>query len=164
MNENFKKDIEPMIKKVKNLIEFEEFLEKEVNVLGDKIFYKSKSEIDNKYFKLELLPRINRINKIISYIDSSENMESKNEEISIQIEALKSMKNGNRFLNIKNIFRKDIERLEKMGFDITSKDEHKEKIEKEDNGNKEGEPIYWWDKKERDEEMSAEIWERTHKK
>lgn len=108
MKEGLKSEIKPMIDKVKNLLKFEEFLEKEIDVLEQKLLYGSR---DNNYLNTEIIPRINRLEKIISYIDKNEDMEVDDSDMGIKIQTLRSMKVGSRFKkcerefnNLKKIF------------------------------------------------------------
>lgn len=111
MNKGFKKEIKPMIDRVKDLLKFEEFLEKEIDILEQKLVYGPRD--DDDYSNKEIIPRMNKLEKIISYINKSEEMEADNNDIDIQIQALRSMKTGNRFKkcektfnNLKKIFEK----------------------------------------------------------
>ncbi len=147
--DNFNTDVKLTIDRMRKSTEFKEYLEKGISELEYKL---NKIDISNDFLDKEIMPLVNRISKIISYINSANTV---NIDISdIDKQALQNLFYSDQFRNLeRKFYYLKNKKLPKIKQKI---DKQKVIEDKKDPKN------YWWGKLEEQQEKSAEIYARIH--
>lgn len=146
--DDFKDNVSPIFERLKKTLQFKEYLKDAIDDLNNKL---NKVDIDEAFIKKEILPLINRIAKIIGYIDNAKMLTDTSD---ITVQALINLSNSPELEKLKNKFYFLQNKLSGMKNKIKLKN-------KEDNENDSGE--LWWNKLDEQQDKSAEILERTRK-
>ncbi|MBP8689299.1 hypothetical protein KBH77_03025, partial [Patescibacteria group bacterium] len=132
---NFNTDVSPTIDRMRKFTEFKEYLENGISELEYKL---NKIDISNDFLDKEIMPLVNRISKIVSYINSANSVNIDISDIDKQA--------------LQNLFYSDqFRKLERKFYYLKNKKlpKIKQKIDKQKVIEDKKDPKnYWWGKLE----------------